>query len=130
MPENKQFTILVVDDERDLLAVIEGTLSAAGYNVMSAPTAHEALAVWTAQSKFIDLLLTDFNLETATGMEVARVFWQTRPELPVVFITGNADTIERLSAEGLCYLRKPFSFEALPSFVNAQLIKDRLTDQK
>lgn len=81
-------TILVVDDEHDLLALTTSYLQSLGYHVLSANNAHDALA-FIETDKVIDLLLTDVVMPGGTlGTELAVSAQRIRADLPVILCSG------------------------------------------
>ncbi|MEL7091114.1 MAG: ATP-binding protein [Pseudomonadota bacterium] len=83
--------ILVVEDEPQVLAVLEGTLELAGYTITTATSGDEARRVWDNAGPF-DLLLTDIVMPGATqGTALAGALRQSQPNLPVVFISGYSN---------------------------------------
>jgi PAS domain S-box-containing protein len=104
-------TLLVVDDELDVLEVIAETLSAAGYDVSRASNAAEALAAISATA--FDALLLDYALPGMSGAEVARRARILRPDLPIVFVTGYADALPADGPADMEVVSKPFSRDEL-----------------
>ena len=106
--------ILVVDDEQDIRHSLEIVLGGAGYQVVCAEDGEEALAAVEAEPPAAVFL--DIELPKLDGMEVLRRLRTTRPDLPVVMITGHA-TIERaVQATRLGaydFVEKPFSRERI-----------------
>ncbi|HYE48993.1 MAG TPA: PAS domain S-box protein [Azospirillaceae bacterium] len=78
--------ILVAEDEPDLLALVEETLTAAGYTVLAAGDGAEALEMFDAGD--VDLLLTDIVMPELGGIRLAQLVGELDPGLPVVFMTG------------------------------------------
>jgi DNA-binding NtrC family response regulator len=115
-------TILVVDDERLVLTLLARVLSEAGYEVLQADSAEEALKL-SATSNF-DLLLTDLRMPGLSGQELALCLLQTRPGLPVIYMSGFCDRaaagLDALSGASE-FLQKPFSRSALLTAVMAVL---------
>jgi CheY-like chemotaxis protein len=79
-------TILCVDDEETSLLLRKPVLEQAGYEVMVAASAMQALEVLA--SRKIDLLLTDYLMPGQTGTELARAAKNICPELPVILLSG------------------------------------------
>jgi two-component system cell cycle sensor histidine kinase/response regulator CckA len=113
-------TILVVDDETELLAVIAQTLRRAGYEVLEACGVAEA--VLKCEQPQIDLILSDFNLPGANGIILARKMESLRPNLPIIFMTGNHEACDELTAYGFLCLSKPFSFADMESVIRETLV--------
>ena len=81
-------TILLVDDEPEVRAVAHRVLVAAGYAVIEASHAEEALAILTAPGTDIDLLLSDIVMPGRSGIELAHDFTEHHPQRPVLLLSG------------------------------------------
>ncbi len=104
-------TILVVDDEDIVRALVTRALREAGYRVVQAHHGAAALAVLESGRETIDLVITDLVMPGVGGREVAR--WTTAhlPELPVLFMSGYPRSYleaHDLYDAGIPLLRKPF----------------------
>jgi PAS domain S-box-containing protein len=116
-------TILLVEDEPQVRAVIRRVLTSYGYTVLAAPDGPAGLSIWEARGHEIDLLLTDVVMPRARpGPDVAAVLRRERPHLRVIFMTGyQADLdLDQVGADAPL-LRKPFSLSEL-----ARLVEDTL----
>ncbi len=114
-------TVLVVDDDPNVREVLVETLDALGYRVFEAADGPSGLAV--LQESVPDLLMLDFAMPGMNGAEVAREALARRPNLPIVFATGYADTaaiIEVAGPEALV-LRKPFRVNELQAMLELAL---------
>jgi two-component system phosphate regulon response regulator PhoB len=106
-----EITILVVDDEEDVVEIISHFLRQEGFNVLTAYDGEEALEQATQD---VDLLILDVMLPGVDGFEVARRL-RGRVEtekIPILFLTAKVeeeDQIEGLMAGGDAYLTKPVS---------------------
>jgi CheY-like chemotaxis protein len=78
--------ILCVDDEETSLSLRKPVLEKAGYEVVTAASATEALEVLS--SRKVDLLLTDYLMPGLTGTELARAAKNICPGLPVILLSG------------------------------------------
>jgi len=107
MPPARDFNVLLVDDDSAVREVTAGILHDLGYRVVEAGSGGAALDLLDHQSK-IDVLLVDFAMPGMNGAEVAREVHARRPELPVLFVTGYADTDALAAAGDDGILRKPF----------------------
>ncbi len=104
-------TVLLVDDDADVREVTAAMLRESGYAVLEAGSGGAGLEALDRQP--IDLLLVDFAMPGMNGWEVAREAQVRRPGLPVLFVTGYADTDAiRLVGEDRI-IAKPFQFERL-----------------
>jgi signal transduction histidine kinase/CheY-like chemotaxis protein len=104
--------VLVVDDDSAVREVTAGILSSLGYRVIEAGSGGAALEVLD-QNEEIDLMLIDFAMPGMNGAEVAREARVRRPQLPILFVTGYADTTTLASPGDDGVLRKPFREEEL-----------------
>jgi two-component system cell cycle sensor histidine kinase/response regulator CckA len=119
-------TILVVDDESDLVELVRFILEEAGYSVLPAFNGHQALDLCKHYEYSIDLLLTDINMPRMSGVELASRLSELLPQVPVIFMTGyrpNSPSVEILAREGpfseCKIIRKPFTAPELLSGVTS-----------
>lgn len=102
-------TILVVDDDLHILEVIEARLTSAGYKVLTATGAEEALQ--TIKSHQIDLMVSDVRMPGMGGLELLKEVRSLRLAFPVVFLTAYGtipDAVQAVKAGATDYLTKPF----------------------
>jgi len=118
-------TILVVDDEGEVLALVMDILQGEGYSVLGASDPREALRLSRMQSESIDLLLTDVAMPFMTGPELAMQLRRMRPGMKVLYMSAlTSDSIGSSHiqiAPGEPYLVKPFTVLQLSSKVRALL---------
>ncbi len=113
-------SVLVVEDDDRLRAVLVETLAAAGYDVVDAAAGTDALA--SAATSPPDLVLLDVVLPGLSGYEVCRLLRERFGEsLPILFMSGERvesfDRVAGLSLGGDEYLVKPFDLELLLALV-------------
>ena len=112
-----QRSILVIEDQEDLRATLGATLAEAGYRVVSAANGRDATKA-LAEEKF-DLVLTDLLLPGKDGIEVINDLRRSRPDLPVIAMSGGgtipAEHYLKLARVlgARAILRKPVSNEQL-----------------
>jgi PAS domain S-box-containing protein len=109
-------TILVAEDNRELLDVIQLTLSAWGYTVIATRNGEEAVAKFRESAENIDLLLLDIIMPKKNGMDVLDETRSLRPDIKVLFMSGYpADIIkDRGQMKGeYAYISKPITPNAL-----------------
>jgi DNA-binding NtrC family response regulator len=102
-------TVLVVDDDLHILEVIDARLSAAGYRVITAPSAREALE--SLRGCEMDLLISDIRMPGMGGMELLSEARLLCPEIPVILLTAYGtipDAVTAIKAGAVEYLTKPF----------------------
>lgn len=117
-------TILVVEDEAALMALLRYNLERQGFNVEEATDGQEAL-LRIAEAK-PDLVLLDWMLPAMSGIEVCRQI-RRRPatrDLPVIMVTARTedqDAVRALDIGADDYIAKPFAVEALMARIRALL---------
>jgi CheY-like chemotaxis protein len=114
-------TVLVVDDDPDVRRYLADSLEGLGYKVIEAQDGFSGLA--TLERSTPDLMLLDFAMPGMNGAEVANAARARRPDLPIVFASGYADTAAIDAAVGpfATTLRKPFTMEELQAVVATAL---------
>lgn len=117
-------TLLVVDDEPEVLRLEVRELEAAGYEVLAARNALEALHILDAHGGGIDLLVTDVVMPGMSGIELAAALRARDPGVGVLFMSGHLDddTTARASLpDHATLLVKPFGPDELSQMVRASL---------
>ena len=104
--------ILLVDDDSAVREVTSALLQDLGYGVVEAGSGEAALDLLTGELD-PDLLLLDFAMPGMNGAEVARQVRLTRPRLPILFLTGYADTAAFASVGEENIVLKPFRDDEL-----------------
>lgn len=117
-------TVLVIEDHRPNLLMLQGHLEQAGYRVLTATGAAEGLAL--ARAGGVDLVTLDVLMEPVDGwavFEALRADPSTR-DIPVVFVTivDQPERGEELGAEG--YIVKPFRGQSLLAVVERALRRE------
>jgi PAS domain S-box-containing protein len=109
-------TILLVEDEAAVRAVVREALAGQGYVVLEAFDGGQALQIAREHSGGIDLLITDMVMPRMGGSELAGKLGAARPGVKVLFMSGYADHAavhNGTLSSGSNYLQKPFTLEAL-----------------
>lgn len=104
-----QSSILVVDDERTMLSLLEKILSQDGYQVYLATNGREALAV--IEKQHVDIIITDVKMPELDGFGLLKIVKNEYPEISVIMMTGYGDTYTVKDALLLGadeYITKPF----------------------
>ncbi len=110
-------TILVVDDYVSICELIDAMLRPLGYNVLTATSGEEAMAI-TRNDGTIDLLLTDLEMPRIRGDELADLFQRAHPQTRIILM--SALPVVRTS-KPFSFLAKPFGAEVLVSKVHEAL---------
>ena len=111
-------SILIVDDDPSLLRLLGIRLSAAGYNVLPAKSAKEALGI--LKSSQPQLVISDLKMEGMDGMALFEKIRQQQPNLPVIIMTAHGtipDAINATKQGVFSFLTKPFESQELLSTV-------------
>jgi PAS domain S-box-containing protein len=107
-------TVLVVEDEPSLRAVIARILARAGYRVLTAASGPEALELEQQTAERIDVVLTDVVMPEMLGPQLAAILKERRPDVRVIFTSGFArSALEREDALEGPVLQKPLSASEL-----------------
>ena len=102
-------TLLIVDDEKNYLVVLEALLSPEGYEIMTSDKAQEALRL--LQEADVDLVLTDMKMPGMSGMELLEEAKKIKPEVPVIMMTAYGTiemAVEAMKKRAYDYITKPF----------------------
>ncbi|MGV1098253.1 PAS domain S-box protein [Thiovibrio sp. JS02] len=115
-------TILVVDDEPEILGVVRHSLEPMGYKVLEAASTREALRIVGQEGVKIDLLLVDVIMPGMNGRELAEKVQSMQPAAQVLFMSGYTDSM--LDAYGVSQARCNFISKPLaPGELAAKLRK-------
>ncbi|HAM49704.1 MAG TPA: response regulator [Nitrospiraceae bacterium] len=116
-------TILLVDDDRDILSYLQDALAAFGYDVIPQSDAEAALAIIREGAK-IDLVVTDYRMPGMDGLEFFTALKRVLPSVPVIILTGHGSVetyLKSLSLGLYDYVSKPIEAKELDRIVKAAL---------
>jgi len=121
--DSERETILLVEDEDAVRAIVSTVLRRQGYHVLEAATPTIAGAIFAQRNGAVDLLLTDVVMPEMSGPALAQRLIELRPELRVLFISGYADVAvqPQIGGPNVNFLSKPFQASALTARV-AQIL--------
>lgn len=120
-------TILIVDDEKNYLVVLEALLAPEGYEIITSDKAREALHLMRESD--LDLVITDMKMPGMNGMELLDEIKRTKPEIPVIMMTafGTIEmAVEAMKKQAYDYIAKPFKNEELKLTIKKALENYRL----
>jgi two-component system NtrC family response regulator len=125
-------TILIVDDEKNYLVVLEALLGPEGYEILTAGSAKDAIHL--IRESDLDLIITDMKMPGTSGMELLEASKKIKPDLPVIMMTAYGTiemAVEAMKKRAYDYITKPFQNEELKLTVkkaleNYQLIKENI----
>ena len=116
LPARNSETVLVVEDEDGVRALICAILSRTHYTVLEAKNGGEALLLCEGHPKNIDLMVSDITMPGMTGVDLAGRVRALRPEMKVLFTSGYAERAvihQGVLQPGVPFLEKPFAPEVL-----------------
>jgi PAS domain S-box-containing protein len=123
-------TVLLAEDESQIRRFVASVLKRAGYTVLASANPAEALEMASAHSGRLDLLVTDMVMPGGTGPELAERLRALHPELPVLFVSGNADlglaARSGVTLDEFSFLQKPFTADQLLTHIRQSLDNSRL----
>jgi two-component system response regulator GlrR len=122
--------ILVVDDDRNLLEIIQMRLEASGYAVTTTLVEDEARRIVGEQS--FDLAIVDLQLARQDGISLMEELHQVQPDMPVIILTAHGSiesAVEAMQRGAYTYLTKPFDHRELILQMERAQEKSRLTSE-
>jgi DNA-binding NtrC family response regulator len=108
-------TVLVVDNETVMRALLRRTLEAEDFEVEEAKDGESALALIQARTKPFDLVLTDLSMPGIDGRQLSETLARHRPGMAVLCMSANPDAVPRVGASDtpVRVMLKPFTAEDL-----------------
>jgi CheY-like chemotaxis protein len=103
-------SVLLIDDEEDVLEMMHSMIEKLGYQVISKNSGIEALDTFRNHPRQFDLVITDQTMPELTGLELVEQLIRIRPDIPVILCTGYTEMISEDSAGSLgigAYVMKP-----------------------
>ena len=114
-------TVLVIEDEPNLLAALEYTLEQEGYEVLTAINGESGLQL--ARARKPDILILDVMLPSLDGFEICRII-RRESNIPILMLTARGEEVDRVVGLELGaddYVTKPFSMRELLARVRSLL---------
>ena len=115
-------TVLIVDDEPDVLSVTRVMLEHQGFDVLTAENGKQCLEILSSD-EVIDIVLLDMTMPGISAKEILHQGHQLRPNLPVVLCSGSDElaAMRLFEEENLSgFLMKPFSLHGILAALNTQ----------
>lgn len=110
-------TILVVDDEPDLVEILCDRLGLEGYTTEMAGSGNQALKLMSA--KKFDLVISDVRMRDGTGPEMFKKMLELGMTTPVIFITAFSEVEhDEIMSKAVAVLGKPFDFNELKTLID------------
>ncbi len=117
-------TIMLVDDEKDILVSLEKILTGQGYTVSSFEDGQPALQAFLKHPDKFDLIITDMTMPRMSGDKLSKEILKIKPDIPIILCTGFHETFTREVSQGVGirkYVHKPIEVGGL-----SKLIRDLL----
>jgi two-component system, cell cycle sensor histidine kinase and response regulator CckA len=119
-------TLMVVEDEDSVRELVATMLRQAGYTVLGATGAEQAVEIWASHKSPIAMLITDVVMPYVSGRQLAGQLLESHPDLKILFLSGyteNSVVHNGVLDAGVNFLAKPFSQEQLARKVREVLDK-------
>jgi PAS domain S-box-containing protein len=117
--------VLVVDDHDEVREVIVAYLDALGYQAVQACSGQTALDFLGSNCAGFDLLIADYAMPEMSGTELLKAVHRKRPKLPVIIVTGYADTSGFDAGVNAVLLKKPFRMNDLGTTIEVALSRSK-----
>ncbi len=123
-------TILIVDDEKNYLVVLEALLGAEGYETVVSDNGVDALHL--IRESDLDLVVTDMKMPGMNGMDLLEEAKKINPDLPIIIMTAYGTiemAVEAMKKHAYDYITKPFNNEELKLTIKKALARYRLVKE-
>lgn len=117
-------TLLVVEDDAEVRALVAESLKLDGYQVLAAPDSEEALKIVKEHPEPIALLISDVVMPKINGPQLIKEMKALRPEMNFILMSGYTERVlsnENLIEENILFLQKPFTLDNLMKKVRESL---------
>jgi CheY-like chemotaxis protein len=118
-----QHTVLIIDDNEEVLAALCDYFSQKGFTAISATNGLDGLKLLESGEHQFDLIVTDLVMPTISGVGIISIVKKKRPGIPIIAITGWGEHLENLASEANAdyILEKPFELSDLEDVLNKVL---------
>ena len=117
-------TVLIVDDQPQILTLLQEFLNDCGFQVLAAQTGSEAEQVAANHGDSIHLLITDIEMPNGGGVNLAQRLKSQRPDIAIIYMSGSLETLSQSKSEfmaGSICLEKPVAFDELRAAISSLL---------
>ncbi|HLN04086.1 MAG TPA: response regulator [Bryobacteraceae bacterium] len=119
-------TVLLAEDNEMVRSFVRSVLERQGYRVLAAENGAEALALAKRVGLYgIDLILADVDMPLLSGIELVRRLKQLRPDLKILYMTGQPAAHGNELWNDCAVIEKPFAYRTLVRGVDACLSENR-----
>ena len=120
-----RYTILIIDDDPDIRAILQDNLELDGYTVLTAPNGKTGMTLF--QREMVDLVILDLMLPDMDGIQVCRAI-RSQSTVSIIMLTakdGVSDKVLGLEHGADDYIVKPFDYLELAARINARLRRSK-----
>lgn len=123
MLQDKKLTVLIVDDEPDILELMEEEFKYSGFDTLSALCGNDAIKI--LEDKNVDVVVSDYKMPNGNGMTVLSYVNKMGKRPFFYFVSGQADVSveDALSAGARKFFSKPFDLDELINEVKEDIVK-------
>lgn len=110
---NKKLTVLIVDDDIDIVELVDEEFRSSGYLTYTAQSGNEAIEV--LKEKKVDVIISDYKMPDGNGMDLLKHINKMKHKPAFYFVSGHSDLTseECESAGALKFFTKPFDLTEL-----------------
>ncbi len=123
LPKGKE-SILLVDDEKENVYLMQKTLELLGYQVTARFAAKDVLADFRSRPEVFDLVVTDMHMPAMTGDQLSKELLRIRPDIPIILCTGFSEQITENKANAIGikkFVMKPVGKSQLAKIIRSVL---------
>ncbi|MEK6655801.1 MAG: sigma-54 dependent transcriptional regulator, partial [Nitrospirota bacterium] len=123
-------SILIIDDEKAILKVMEMNLQREGYSVFTADNGNDGLKI--LQERDIDVLLLDHQMPDINGLELLKIIKNRYKDLPVIMVTAYGTiemAVDAMKLGAFHYLTKPINFDEMYIIIRNAIEQKRLLNR-
>jgi len=121
MGRGVNLTILVVDDDPIVRALLVPVLTRQGYSVLEADGGQQGIELFFTFAPQIDLILTDITMPVVDGVRMVETIRNSHFGARVLFMSGRADTLPEWASNTCGFLLKPFQIPQLMTAIHRSL---------
>jgi len=105
-------TILIIDDDEHIREILRDFLQSHGYNILLAKDGLQGMSI--LENEKLDLAILDIKLPFVSGIGLVEIAGQSKPDLPIICITGYGYTPKSIAEEKTCHVfNKPFELKEI-----------------
>ncbi len=123
-------SILIIDDEKAILKVMELNLQREGYGIFTADNGNDGLKI--LQEKDIDVILLDHQMPDINGLELLKIIKNRYKDLPVIMVTAYGTiemAVDAMKLGAFHYLTKPINFDEMYIIIRNAIEQKRLLNR-